>query len=278
MMALAVFGYFYTVKPAFQNQLLQEQAARLELEKRQAEESLSHLAARRKTVEAEIAAAQLDLARERAANSQLRAQTVAARDEAARAELAAKQLGDAERASASSLAASQLKLAVEQVRSQYYFGSLFSAMRRPEAEGAPELPQVPSKLLEAVAAVRERKDLRLIPNSMWDTIDSRIRAEQDLLVCSSAELNEVVAAHKAAMASAEQTVQSELAKELGRVEDEYARKGQKAVFSDRYRKVTENNFRTKYVWPLEQKFILDRSRIQSDCQDVGSSWLDTLLQ
>ena len=53
-LALAAFGYFYTVLPVFQNQKLQEDNAKLELENAKAKENLSSLQEYRSTVQREI--------------------------------------------------------------------------------------------------------------------------------------------------------------------------------------------------------------------------------
>lgn len=56
LLCLGVFGYFYTVLPVFQNQQLQEQAARLELEKATAQRRLDELLAEQLEVQTEIVA------------------------------------------------------------------------------------------------------------------------------------------------------------------------------------------------------------------------------
>lgn len=45
VLALAIFGYFYTVVPVFQNQKLQEDNAKLEIEKSKANKTLEDLQA-----------------------------------------------------------------------------------------------------------------------------------------------------------------------------------------------------------------------------------------
>lgn len=78
VLALGIFGYFYTVVPVFQNQQLQEQAAKLEIEKGKAERQLESLLVEQKKVIEETRMLQSEWEKERARSAKFEVEKIAA--------------------------------------------------------------------------------------------------------------------------------------------------------------------------------------------------------
>lgn len=281
VLALAIFGYFYTVKPVFQNQVLQEQAAKLELEKKQSEKALASMAAERKDIEHQIEAARASLEKERAGNAALRTQTVAAHAEAAAAQLARTRLLETVRASEVLLAQSQLKLAIDKLDLSFVGNVMLRRMRERGEAGDTvhqQFPDVAGELLATLDRVRNQPDLKLIPASLWDAIHAGILSSREQLTCPSDAWNDLLTQYQTQKRVAEQELDAAVERDMDRVREAYAKQGKKAVFNEDYSRTAKAQLHMKYVYPVTAKFTEDRSNAESNCVAIGSKWLRSRFQ
>jgi hypothetical protein len=196
LLALGVFGYFYTVVPVFQNQQLQEQAAKLELEKGAAERQLASLVAQQSKVKQDIAQLQADWSRERARNTRLADDVAAAKER----ELLARRQGIEAQAKLQSelsgLEAARWELVLLDLSSAYYFPRLNAALSdySAESEKVPggfilaagkKWPDSFTDLLAAVdVAASKSKGRSEIPQSYYSELRELIAASESALRCS----------------------------------------------------------------------------------------------
>lgn len=286
LLALGVFGYFYTVLPVFQNQQLQEQAAKLELEKSAAQRHLDELLQQQAKVSSEIALLRENWSRERARNAQLSSQVTTAREE----ELNAKRrTTEAELALASqlqALEAARWELVAFDFSFAHMFGAINSSVRNANRdistsmptvilEGGKDWPRPYGQLLEALeAAQKKRQGAISIPGSYYAELRSFIDDRQSSLQCTLPDFQALHASYQLQWTVLENSLDAETAASVEKLQKDYASKGQQVQITDQYRQSTRASLRAGKMFTLDQAFRKRVDDLRKECSEKASKLIE----
>jgi hypothetical protein len=286
VLALGIFGYFYTVLPVFQNQQLQEQAAKLELEKSAAQRQLDELVAQQKTVKAEISTLRESWLKERGRNAQLTNEAATARDDES---IARKKSAEAETALANQLKlldTARWELVIFDFSYSHMAGIINSASidfnrdRKGEAgsfllDEAASWPRPHVALLAALDdAANKRSGKDVIPNSYYVEIRRFIDSRQSQLQCTAPDLEAMRASFQLQLFVLESSIETETNASIGKLQKEYADKGQRVQITDEYRQSVRNGIRLGKVFTLERTFRGKMQTLRQECDDKAFRVID----
>lgn len=291
-LTLAIVGYTYTVKPIFQNQLLQEQASRLELDKKQSEKELKQLQAQQIAVQAQIRLAHTELHNAQAEKQALQnqaSQLLAQTRMAETAKLAAtRQLGATTQqlhATAQQLSLTLEKKALDAVAERYLLDSVIHSFSDKRIGWGTE-PGTPVKwfdpyeaVVKATSDTRTRSDLQSVPREFWNWLDAQVTKGRSELTCTAPDFSTIAQAYAKEMRDAEARVPAELEKELEKWRaDVKAKHGQEALVTieEDARAQTERVIRVTLTFPIRSRYTDELQKRYMACFDVGNRWLARL--
>lgn len=286
LLSLGVFGYFYTVLPVFQNQQLQEQAARLELEKTQAQRQLNSLVAQQNTVANEIRQLRENWQRERGRSTLLADAAASAKQK----EFEARRRGaDAELALESQLKtldAARWELVLLDFTLAHFRTSYNSMIGRAnsrsgDAPGAFILaaetnwPQPYGALLTAVeSASQKRTGREKIPESYYLELRKFVEARQASIQCSKPDLDAMHAGFLTQFAALDSRIDAETARKVEEVKNEYETKGQRVKITAEYRDATRRSIRFGKVYELEKTYSDRIDALTKECDKRATTAID----
>ncbi len=220
LLALGIFGYFYTVLPVFQNQQLQEQAAKLELEKAAAQRQLDSLVDEQERVSKEIALLRERWEKEKERSAQLSISASAARKQELLATQRAKDAEVALKGQEKTLDAARWELMTSDFFSAYMFRSINagirSANRSRRASDSEywrsqesDWPRPYTALVEAVEAARKNSSRDQVPESYYAELQAFIESRRTALQCTMPDFPGLAASYQLQKAALESTVEAE---------------------------------------------------------------------
>lgn len=279
ILALGVFGYFYTVVPVFQNQKLEEETARLGLEKAASENELSSLARKQAVVRAELEAMKTRLAQERARGDQLAAEAERAKRQEVDARKASRDAEQELRAQIRDLDSTRREIAFLQFFWAHFVNSYSAISRRyPDEEGAEpgafiiELekvwPRPFEELLDAVG-VGEKKRGRetIIPSDYYEALRKEINSRHSSLVCAQPDFQQMHAQFLSEYSRLDNDVEIELTKRITALQSEYEKKGKLVEITGEYRESSRRSIRVGKRFEIEDKYRKKISRLMKECDE-----------
>ena len=285
VLGLGVFGYFYTVLPVFQNQQLQEQAARLELEKSSAQRQLDELLAEQKKVQNEISSLRDGWQRERGRNAELSSNA----EDARRYELLAKQRAtEAEGTLAiqmQTLNSARWELVVFDFFFAYVFRTTNASIQtanQPRGTGGAGFiqeqeggwPRPYDQLVEAVDLARKKRSVSQVPDNYYTELKSFVEERRGILQCELPDFSALEASYQLQLAAAESTVEAETRASIEKLVKEYADKNQRVQITDEYRQSVRRNVRLGKIFELERSFDKRLAAMRKSCEDKSTAVFD----
>lgn len=287
LLALGVFGYFYTVLPVFQNQQLQEQTARLELEKSAAQRRLDEILAEQEKIQNQIATLRRSWDVERAKNAQLTANANEARKQEIEAIQHAANAENALAAQAKALDSARWEQVILDFFFAYSFQSINSTIRnfnkRSEqysdyirAQEA-EWPQPYKQLLGAVNAARTKRSASgQIPAVYYAELQSFIDARKENLQCTPPDFAALEASYQLQLAAIEPSIETDVKASINKLIKEYSDNGKQVEITDAYRESVRLSVRFGKVFQLEQAFDKRIEDMRKSCDDKARSVIEEL--
>jgi hypothetical protein len=287
VLALGIFGYFYTVLPVFQNQELQEQAAKLELEKSLAEKQLDSLKLQQNNVTQQIYELQQKWSQERNRNENL----VSAATDAEQKEMAALQ----KRVEAENRLRIQDEL-FEKARWELVFldftlsefgtkynKSISSWQSRSDSPGEfitasdTSWPQPLDELLSAADAAERRANSRKdIPGTYYEELKRLIKARESELKCAKPDLKAMHIEYLAEIAALDPVIDAELNRYIDNLRGTYAAKKQRVEITDEFRDASRRSIRVGKAFEVDQKYRKRIDALQKPCEDTEAQVMDEI--
>lgn len=284
-MLLGTFGYFYTVLPAFQLAQLQEQTAKLELDKSASEKRLAALIEQQVSVELETKVLQLNLDSERRRGEQLAASINLSRRVAA---VASQRAAEAEAKTAEQqriLGFARWELVLNDWSSSYYFEKLRTGFQSSSSDYRGDndefifraekgWPEPLKELLDAVdAALEKREQKDGIPENFYNDLRERIRAASKDLECAPPDFHAMAQAFNDRTSKIDAAVALEAERQMEKTRQEYAGRGQRAVFADGYLEQVSRSIRFSKRLEAQQISREELSSLRKSCDEKAYSLL-----
>ncbi len=286
LLALGVFGYFYTVVPVFQNQQLQEQAAKLELEKATAQRSLDELVRQRSQVSTELAVLRENFSKERTRNSVLASEVTSAREEEANAKRKAAEAEAGLAAHLKALEAARWELVIFDVSLALTFRSYNSIVSAAYQQADMDMsstileaeigwPKPYALLFDAVKSAQERRQGDAsIPTIFYEDLRSFIASRNTALACTLPDFQTLHASYQLQLAALEQSIDATTEASLKKLEEEHTSKGQRIRITDEYRQATRRTVRVGKMLSLNSSFRDKLNKPRTECADKAYKVLD----
>ena len=286
LLALGIFGYFYTVVPVFQKERLEEQAAKLELEKASAEQQLSDLLARQMAVKDDIRRLQLERDKERARNLKLAYEIVIAHEREASAQQKSAAIEAQMQSQLKTLDAARWELAILDFSSAYYFyriraatsefnndreknaGSFISTAER-------AWPDPLENLLAAVESAKAKGDNRNdIPPSYFANLRELILAKNQLLQCARPDFENMRRSHISDINALNPNIEAELEDYITKIRSDYEAKHQKVEITDEFRSRSRRSIRIGKEYEVDRRYRDKLSGLQKECDQKSDQIID----
>lgn len=288
LLALGVFGYFYTVVPVFQNQQLQEQTAKLELEKSAAERQLTSLIAQQGKVKEEIERLQKEWNKERSRNLKLADDVAIAlnRETAAQRQSAEVQARLQEQLKV--LETARWELAILDFLSAYFFPRINSAFRYYNSDGdkqigefivaaGKEWPSPFEELLAAIDAAEKKGGGRNdIPPSYYSELRGVIKANEQALQCKKPDFAGMHEKYIQDIEALGSVIDEELESYIDKLRGEYAAKNQKVEITEEFRGISKRSIRIGKVYGIDKTYRERISALRGECDKKGERILEDI--
>lgn len=284
MLLLVAFGYFYTVRPVFQHQLLQEQAAKLEIEKLEIERGLAELNQEKAEAENDLVSLRDALEREKVERKKLAIRLDNAR---AKEKLARKQAQDIE-----SKVAKELK-ALEAARWELLLLDFMFAHSLPELHrlssgwGKSERmdqyilaqqnswPHPYEDLAVAVDQVSEKNGGKHeFPKEYIDELRAFVEARKSELRCEVPDFEMMAHRYRAEIAGLSDDVDAELEAFISGVIENYKEKGERVMITDDYRESSRSVIRINEELEVDRRYRDELGAQRQSCNQRASELID----
>lgn len=284
---LGAFGYFYTVVPVFQHEQLQEEAAKLQLEKNVSERQLGSLLSQREAIQADLKQLEERWAQEHSRNRQLAEAAEAAKDREADALSSAAEAESVLRTQVSALDNARWELILLDVtfnntltnpRNMAEWKKWSGDKPKDEPSGAFILdagttwPQPYLELLDAVDRAAKARAGK-IPDPYYVELREFIRNKRSELQCASPDLAALHSAHASQLAALEPEIEAEVNDYVEQIRREYAVKNQRVEITPQFRAKTERAIRIGKVLSLESAYRQKIRDTQKPCEDKADAVL-----
>lgn len=279
VLALGIFGYFYTVVPVFQNQQLQEQNAMLELEKSGAERTLAALQEQQQIVQREIASARQRLAMERSRNVLL---ATATREAAEREREAEERLAIAKGDLAVEL--KDLNAARWEIVMVTYWqawlvrqiGSDGAMHRRARSEGTSPVKKAEAAWTDpyevALASVADSKvkglEKRKIPERYYDELRDALHERRHELTCKRPDFASEEMKYQEELTDLAAKINRLTADRLDAMKQEYADKGRRIIITDDFAAETRRGIAVSEQFGLERRYRDQLREHEKACEEL----------
>lgn len=277
LLALGVFGYFYTVVPVFQNQQLQEQTAKLELEKNAAERKLISLKDEQIKVQEEIDKLQKKWEVERSLNTKLSDEVAVALEREVTAQRKSVEAEGKLNSQLKVLETARWELVILDFTSAYYLPRINSALRGPGAEvnnyaGGFILSaesQWPSPLDHLLSAVDIAKNKGIeqndIPLTYYIELNEFIKANQEALKCNKPDFSAIHAKYIKDIEALDPVIDKELESYLRKLRDEYMSKEERVQITEEFRANSKRSIRAREIFKIDQAYRDKINSFQNEC-------------
>lgn len=277
MLLLVAFGYLYTVRPVFQYQLLQEQTAKLELEKIETKKHLTQLNMAKSEAEKDLALLREALDREKDERNKLVTQLM---DTRSKEELAKKRAQDIETKVTKDLKALEVarwELLIIDFRFAYFrsvwSGSdLYSSKRMDENILAQKIswPRPYEDLHATLDKVRkDESGEQQFPKSYFDELGAYIEARKSDLSCEKTDFDFLAKQYLKDLADLDIVVDSELKELIDGVIEGYEKNGESVVITDKYKESARKDIMMGKKFGLDRRYGDDISKLRDSCWKRG---------
>ncbi len=279
MLLLVAFGYFYTVRPVFQYQLLQEQTAKLELEKIETKKHLTQLNMAKSEAEKDLALLREALDREKDERNKLVTQLM---DTRSKEELAKKRAQDIESKVAKdlkALEAARWELLIIDFTFAYYrpydlwISSGDSSNKMDEHILTQKIgwPRPYEDLIKTLDVVRKDKyGEQQFPEKYFEEFRLYIENRKSDLICEKIDFDSMAKKYLQDLADLDIVVDSELKVLMDGVVESYEKKGESVVISDKYRESARKSIMMGKKFGLDRRYGDDISKLRNSCFKRGS--------
>ena len=282
MVMVVVWGYFYTVKPVFQNQLLGEKAAKLELDNDVAKTRLADTLKKRADAFAQLASLNVQLARASQDQASLKAeydsmvaQVGIARESASKAELRAKETELKRAAIEKGLVQSQWQLllndfafSVPFVRSYNDTAYVFDLKLDGSGfEDAAKTWPDPYEILEetAISLASKAKTYKQYPAEMADEVLTYANRLKSSLTCDQVDLGAIKRSYTQEIAALTPAIDKEVEDQISKVRREAADANHKVLITDEFYAQTKNMITLGKKFQVESAFRMKLLDLRRAC-------------
>lgn len=295
LLALGVFGYFYTVVPVFQNQQLQEQTAKLELEKSalerdksRSQQKLVMLKAQQSEVKQNIQMLQEKWKSEKNRNLILMNNISEARKKEIEARMSAIEAKDGFQKEKQKLTNMQWEYVLTSLiieYSRHSWDKVFSySFANVEYEHGSFIlekeklwPKPYSDLIETIDIMKDH-DKKRIPESYYLYIREIIDSNEKFLQCEKPDFKKMQQDYLNEISSLEPLINVELKQELDKEEQAYKAKNQRVMFTDEYQASIRRQIRLEKIFKIADKYEKPLKIQREICQNKASKVLDEITR
>lgn len=276
LLVLGIWGYFYTVVPAFQNQRLQEQNAKLEIEKGASEKELTSLLDQQAKVQEDIRTLQEKLKTEKDNGSllakdmaRLRSKEIKARNQAEEAEV---RLGQ----ELKMLDAARWELVLVDLTFSYFFQSLPRTIdsdkdKKPGYfifQAEEDWPKPFEELLKTIDNISKKNEkTHQIPESYYTELKNYVTRNKAALECQVPNFEALHEEFSAELIALESIIDSELDQYIKGILNEYAAKGKKVEITDEFRSRSKSMIALGKKIALQSRYEEKIRVLKKSCED-----------
>lgn len=266
LLILGLFGYFYTVLPVFQNQQLQEQAAKLGLEKEAAERQLASLTMQQAKVREDIRSLQKNWEQEKYRSIRLASDVSAAKDREAEAQRLATETKTMLQRQLQILDRARWELVLLDFTFANFAPRYNSMVRAYNAARGKDSrtfivaagdywPQPYKDLLSAVETAEKKGTSRgEIPNSYYAELREFIKTNESRLRCEKPDFEALKNEYETEISALDSVIDVELTRQIDEIEVKYAAKGERVKITDDFRSQTKRGIRIGKEYSVEKVF------------------------
>lgn len=290
LLVLGVFVYFYTVVPVFQHQQLQEQTAKLEIEKSAAERQLTSLIAQQDKVKDSIQRLQYEWEKERKRSSRLTDEVAIAKE---RESVARRQNDEVEiklQDQLKVLDVARWELVLLDFSLAYYNQKFDAMAKRWNLNEEPnnkigsfilsaskEWPKPYEELLSAVdAAAKKDEDRKDIPEIYYSELKEFITSKESALQCNKPDLDAIYAGYITEVAAIEPELDARLENYIKKVLSEHAEKKQRVQITSDNRSMWRRDIRMELLRGIDNEYQERLSSLKKECNDKAHRVIDEI--
>lgn len=293
LLVLGVFGYFYTVVPVFQNQQLQEQTSKLELEKSAlerekhlSEKKLALLKIQQNEIKQNIQTLQEKWKSEKNRNFILMneiSKTKIREIEARMSAITAKEGFQKEQEKLISLQWEYVMTDLIVSYSRHALNKVFSysfANNEYEHGGfilekEKQWPKPYIELLEVIDIMKNNSQKR-IPDSYYAYLTEMVESNKTVLQCEKPDFKKIQQEYVNEISRLEPIINVELKQELDKEERAYKAKKQLVMFTEEYKNSIRRQIRLKKIFEIVDKYTKPLKTEQDICQNKASKVIDLI--
>jgi hypothetical protein len=296
MLLLVGFGYFYTVRPAFQYQLLQEQAAKLEIEKLESKKQLGNLEIAKTQIENDLDVLKETLSRKDAERHKLQTQLT---QEHVKVDLAKKQIQEIKNKVSKELKAlesTRWELLLLDFSDAYFLSErneLFSRLNRSEEfdeyllNEQKSWPQSYENLSKSIDRISEKnKKTNKFPKEYLIELHKIVDAQKSTLECNVVNFKLIAAQYYKetdGLTVNEDEINDKLEKYIAELVAESEKEGYKSIITDDFRKSVRKGFHREKeqtiklkLYEIESKYRHEISKLREKCYKKGTDLIDQI--
>lgn len=299
MLLLVAAGYWFTVRPAFQLQLLEEDAARLTVENADARKKLEQTLSSERAAAARLQSVQnaLEFERERASAMQSELDASRRRTEVLIGEMNNKEQLAQGRLKAAALTLDAANSSLKRARWNMFFDDWYlthsiKGFNRAVGWGegdiydgsfidgiAKEWPTPFDDLKGDMSVLKDRAtQFRKYDLEMVKEIEAEVLKSAAEFSCKDVDFQRRREDYLREVTALSASIHQETELEIQNVIDEYKRKNQRVQITDEYRKSVERNVRFGKVWKLNEQYNNALRAEASACEDLAKSFIKRLEQ
>lgn len=284
LLVLGAFGYFYTVVPVFQNQQLQEQTAKLELEKTALEreqnvsqQKLVLLKVQQHEIKQNIQILQEKWKSEKNRNMQLLFNISESKKRELEAKLASMNAENSLSNEQKNLDKIRWELILTALSHQNAFSILDEAFDEPFKsednyengvfilEEEKKWPKPYTKLFTLIADIH--KDLKQIPDSYFIELENYVKSKEQSLQCEEPNFKFLQQDYLRQVSMIESSLDLELTMEIKRIKKEYEGTYTIPIFTDEYKTKQRKAFKLEKLSKLKGKYSAELFENEKKCRN-----------
>lgn len=296
MLLLVGFGYFYTVKPAFQYQLLQEQAAKLEIEKLESKKQLTNLKIAQTQIENDLHVLKETITREEAERHKLLAQL---KQEHVNKDLMKKQIQEIKNKVSKELKALEVtrwELLLLDFSDAYWLSernALFSRLNKSEEfdeyllNQQKSWPQPYENLFMSIDEIsKQNEKSNKFPKKYLTELHNIVNAHKSTLKCNVANFKLMAAQyHKKTdgLTVNEDEINDTLEKYIAEIVAKSKKEGHKTLITDDFRESVKKSFQLQQeqsikmkVYEIERQYRDEIFKLRQECYQKGSDLINRI--
>lgn len=284
LLALGVFGYFYTVVPVFQNQKLQEDNAKLEIEKERFSSDIQELIKEKGEAERLLSDIQQQLKHQAELAKSLQVEL---------ADLKDKELQAKEKLDSANVALKKQQKDLDFIRWDKLMVGLILHMGWDGLRGkniydidedknaifvvTENISDGYELLLSSIDDLSVSKSDYKIPAHYYAELRKFVVTNEGKVRCGLSDVEGIQLAYDKDMTEAVGRVESIVESEVSGIKAEYAKKNQEVLITDEYRQDARRRAKIAMVFEVKSKYASILSDRRSKCMDKVNSLLDEFM-